>query len=818
MPSLPSDLRYALRMMARSPGWAAAVVLSFALGAGANMAIFSLTYAVVLKTLPVPEPARLIRYTFRNGEQEIGLSGPLYQALRRQQSVATGLLAWSDHDFTFLHNGRAGRLRGALLSGNGFRVLGVRPFLGRLFGEQDDQPDGGANGFQAVLGYDYWQTHWNADRSLLGRSLTLDGQRVTVIGILPPGFPNLIAGMGGGVEAILPLSFEAAHMHAPGSFWLTVMGRLKPGQSLESARANLAALQSSVRTEGDPSGRMLNGFFSAFKIGVEDGSGGRSFLRNAYARPLLVLELLSGALLLLCCANTALLIFARISSRIREFAVRSALGAGQARLLRQVLAEILLLAFAGLLAAIALGWSLARSLVQMLVTPAGEGPGITVTPNPLVLAAVAALTLLAALAAGLWPALRASRVDPGPHLKQRAQGGLSGAAGGWIVQFQVAASVTLVAGSLLLGDSFLHLLLLDSGFRPDHVTLADVDLRALKLTPAETIQAVRRATDYLESAPTITAATVLTMAPFTGWSASEYYAVGNGGEVRQDANAWGQPVSPGYFAAMGTRILEGRALRKSDLQGPQACVVSEAAAQYFFPGQDPVGRTLYTANPSASKAIDPQNTCRIVGLAEDARYKSLREPPPRLIYSLMTEYSSPQFSLAVRSNAAAQAVAGLREAVRQAAPSAPAPSIYTFSQLVDWHLSRERMLIRLAGSFAAIALLLTAVGLFGLMMRAVAQRSHEIGVRMALGAGPAQVARAVFARTAWQVLTGLAAGTLLGSYATEWMKSLLTGVSPGDLWIYAGAGALILAVGFLAAALPLRRALAIDPMEALRSE
>ena len=371
---------------------------------------------------------------------------------------------------------------------------------------------------------------------------------------------------------------------------------------------------------------------------------------------------------------------------------------------------------------------------------------------------------------------------------------------------------------MLLGGSFLHLLLLESGFRPDHVTFAEVDLHAAKLSDAQTWEVVRHAVESLETAPGIAAATVVSLAPFTGWSASECYAVAKGGEVRKDANAWGQTVSPGYFAAMGTRILEGRGLEKSDAQGPRACVASVAAAQYFFPGEDPVGRTLYTVNPSGGKAVDAKNTCRIVGLAEDARYKSLREPPPRMIYSLMRESSSPEFALAVRSSGGGPAAAALREAMRRAAPTAATPSIYTFGQLVDWHLGRERMLIRLSGSFAAVALLLTAVGLFGLLMRGVTHRTHEIGVRVALGAAPGQVARTVFARTGRQVLIGLAAGTVAGWYATRWMKALLTGVSTNNLWIYVGTGGLILAVGILAAAIPLRRALAIDPMEALRSE
>jgi len=800
-------------MLARSPGWSAAVVLSFALGVGANMAIFSLTYAVVLKGLPVPDASHLIRYTFRDGDLDIGLSGPLYNAMRRQQAVATDLFAWSNYTCDLKQDAHVEQVHGALISGSGFGVLGVRPFLGRVFGEQDDQPGGGSNGFQAMLGHDFWRSHFHADRTIIGQVITVDDKHVTVIGILPAGFESLNVQAGNNVDIMLPLSLKAAEMRNAGVFWLTVMGRLKPGQSLASARANLAGLQSTVRAEGDPSHRMLDGFFKDFKIGVEDGRGGRSFLRTAYEKPLAVLAMLAGALLLLCCANTALLIFARVSARTREFALRGALGAGRGRLLRQVLAEILLLACAGLAAAVGLGWVLAHSLVVMLST--GGPPPVAISPNLVVLSAAAILTLGAALAAGLWPAIRASRVDPTSHLKQREQGGLTGRAGGWIVQVQVAVSVTLVAGALLLGNSFLHLLLADSGFRTDHVTFAEVDLSSLKLDLDRITNIVRRATETVEHSPGITSAAAVWFAPFSGWSGSDYSAVGKGGEVREDKNAWGEQITPGYFSTLGTRILEGRGFEESDMQGPPVCVISFASAQYFFPGEDPVGKTLYSSN---EKAADPKDTCRVVGLAEDARYKSLREPPPRLIYSLMKQALLSEFVLAVRSPADGQAVTALRQALKDIAPGAPAPKIYTFSQLIAWRLNQERMLILLSGSFAAVALLLTAVGLFGLLMRGVTERTHEIGVRVALGARPRQLARAIFLRTGWQVLTGIAAGSILEFYLAGWMKALLTGVSLNNAWIYVATTSLILAVGLVSSAIPLRRAISVDPMEALRSE
>jgi hypothetical protein len=415
------DLRYALRMLRKNPAFTVAAVLTLALGIGANAAIFTLTYAVILKSLPVPNPGQLVRYTFRQGSMDIGLSGPAYEALRRHETVNTDLLAWSDTDFAVQEKEAVTRVSGALITGSGFRVLELRPYLGRVFGDQDDVTSGGPSGFQALLGYDYWKQHFQGSQAVLGQGITVNGRMVTVIGVLPPGFDGLIAGVR--ADIVLPLAFEEV-LHAPqpmrrhaGSFWLTVMGRLKPGESVQTAQANLRATEATVREEADPSHHFLSGFFAPFHFGVESGRTGRSLMKVVYQEPLVVLEVLVGLLLLLCCANTALLVLARISSRTREFALRSALGAPRARLFRQVLLEVGLLAVGGLGGGICLGWVGAQTLVAMLAS-IGEPPPLDVTPRAAIIAFTASISLLSALVAGLWPALRAVRMAPGPSLKQ----------------------------------------------------------------------------------------------------------------------------------------------------------------------------------------------------------------------------------------------------------------------------------------------------------------------------------------------------------------------------------------------------------------
>ncbi|MFZ0962591.1 MAG: ABC transporter permease [Terriglobia bacterium] len=825
--TLFQDLRYALRMLRKNPGFTGAAVLTLALGIGANAAIFTLTYAVVLKSLPVPNPGQLVRYTFRQGAMDLGLSGPAYEALRRHETVNTDLLAWSNADFAVEEKGEVTRASGALITGSGFRVLELQPFLGRVFGDRDDVPGGGPSGYQALLGYDYWKQHFQGSQAVLGQTLTINGRVVTVIGVLPPGFEGLIGGMR--ADVVLPLAFDEV-VHAPnpmyrhpGSFWLTVMGRLKPGESVPSAQANLRATEATVREEADPSHHFINGFFAPFHFGVESGRAGRSFLKVAFQQPLLVLEVLVGLLLLLCCANTALLVLARVSSRTQEFALRSALGAPRARLFRQVLLEVGLLAAGGLGAGVWFGWVAARSLVAMLAS-IGEPPPLDVTPRAAIIAFTAGISLLSALVAGLWPALRAVRVAPGPSLKQSGPVPSSKSLGAWMVPAQVAVSVTLLFSASLLGRSFLKLLLVNSGFQADGLTLANVDLRAIKPTNAVATEHALRMVEALESTPGVEAASALLSPPISkSWSAGHYFSIDAHGTVHSDMQTWPAAVSPGYFAAMGTRILEGRGFTRADAGGEPVCVASASAAAYFFRGQDALGRYVYSGGEDPSldgkTKVDPKNTCRVVGVAEDARYSSLRQAPPRMLYRpIVKDEMAPEFCLAVRSGNAGMAAAAIRDAVHRVTPTAVPPAVFSFRELVDEHLVQERMLVALSACFAAVALLLTGLGLYALLARSVLLRTREIGVRLALGAQPGEALRMVV----WQGFRLVLAGTVIGLAAAlavaRLLRGMLFGIRPTDPFTLAAVVAVLLGVALGASVIPGRRATKVDPMVALRYE
>jgi predicted permease len=818
--SLLQDVRYGARMLRKNPGFTAITVLTLALGIGANAAIFTLTYAVILKSLPVPNPQQLVRYTFRNGDQDIGFSGPLYESLRKQETTSEDLLAWTSADFAVSENGATQKVRGALMSGNGFRILELQPFLGRSFSEADDVQGGGQNGYQALLGYTCWKEHFQANPNVIGRHLAIQGKSATIVGVLPEGFEGLVAGQR--VDVVLPLALDYSTEQQGGAFWLTVMGRLKPGESFQTAAANLKATEPAVREGAGSSHAFLGGFFSVFHIGVESGRSGLSLLKIRYSRPLIVLEILVGLLLLLCCANASLLVLARVSGRMREFAVRSALGAPRQRLFRQVLIEISLLSICGLAAGIVFGWGGAKFLVSMLAA-IGQPPPLDVTPQTTILAFTAAITVLATLAVGTWPAVRASRIVPLLGLKQAA-GMQRKSVGAWIVPAQVAVSVTLLAAASLLAASFGHLLFENAGFRPHGAVLAEIDLSATKPTGVVSTADAQKIAEAVGRVPGVDAAAAMSWPPIHDWfSAGHYFSLGPNGVVHTDMTVWPETVTPDYFAAMGTPILQGRPFSRADVTGDQVCILSASAARYFFPNEEPIGRFLYTggADPAADgkTKIAADATFRVIAVAADAHFRSLREESPRMVYNVARkEDFNSEFFIVARGSSAGAMSGAIREVARQIAPDAAQPNVFTFDQLVASHLSRERMLMGLSGCFAGIALLLTVMGLYGLLTRSVVVRTKEIGLRLALGARPRDALALVLRQGLRLVAVGAVIGLTAAFAVTRLLGSLLFGVSATNPLILAGVVAVLFGVALAASCIPAWRASRIDPMEALRYE
>jgi len=827
--SLWRDACYATRQLYKAPGISLVAIATLALGIGANTAVFSLTWAVILKGLPVPRPERLVEYVMDNGQPTtIGLSGPMYEALERRQRECTGLLAWASDMTDFRSGGASEQVHLQMLSGSAFRVLEIQPYLGNFFGEQT----GSGVGVPAVLSYDFWREKFHGDSDTIGQTFLLANHPVTVVGVMPKGFHGLTANFH--PEVYVPLSFVdllygRGFLNNPKHFGLYVLGRLKPGVSIADANSEVEAMGPAIRREADPSGIYLNQFFKNFHLRARSGRNGISWVKEVYSRPLLVLELLVAFLLVLTCLNTALVMLARVSGRQQEYAVRSALGAGRRRLIAQVLTETTLLAAPGLAGGVLLGWAAAHELVTMLGAM-GSASSMNVRPNGIILGFNVCVCLLVAFGAGLWPAFRAARVDPAVDLKAGDRSVSAKRLGGWVVAAQVAVSVSLVTSAVLLGGTLARLLTRDSGLNARGTALASVYLPNLRSNPTEEQKLVAELLRKLREQPGVIASGFTGDPPLSGYSGgtSRQFAIDSHGNLHSESQVLDRWVSPNYFTAIGTRILAGKSTAPV-AQGAMAhCVLSYNLASQFFPGEGAIGRIVYasTAGEPDGSNLDPKHGCLVVGVAENARVVSLRTPAPQLVYNVISpdvrgEAGSEAFSsinLIVHAENGALGVAALRNAVKEVVPGARAVRYRTLHQMEDSDLNRERMLVDVSGVFAIIALLLTALGMYGLLMRSVVLRTREIGIRVSLGAKRNQAVMSVARRVFIEIGIGLFTGAAITIFLMRGIRHLLESVSAAGAPAYLISAGVILLVSAVALFFPARRAASIDPMRALRSE
>jgi putative ABC transport system permease protein len=821
--TLAQDLRFALRQLRKCPGYAVVAVLTLALGIGANTAIFLLTYSIVLKSLPVPHPGQLIRYTFRSGGGEVGLSYGQYKALEQRQTPASGLFAWSGDNATLRRNGQPEKVHLALATGSVFSVLQLHPALGRGLSPQAGER-GSAWQPEAVLSYDYWRTAFHGDPSVMGQTLNIQNNSFSIVGVLPPGFEGVEPDSK--IDVLVPLTFnrllhpKSAMIDMDGAFWLTVMGRLRPGATLAQTQANLSAIRAQVNEAADPSHHFLNGgFFSSYTLGVESGRAGESFLRYRYATPLLALEGLCALMMLLCGVNVALLVVSRVSGRLHEFAMRNALGATRGRLLAQVLTETLLLGIAGLACGGLLGWELCKLLIGIISDP-GMPPALEVRAGFVVVAFAAAVSIGAALLAGLWPAWRAAHTAPAVDLRQIGSGRSAARFGRWIVPAQVALGVVLLNAALLLAGTLLTYLRQHSGFNADQTVLADLNLGdaglPARMQPAKLDDFLQQ----LQAMPGVHGAAILSMPPIHhGFSVAGYYTRDAKGNLLSNQQVWPEYVSGDYFSVMGTQILAGRAFTSADATGDPVCIVSAAAASWFFPGQSAVGASLM-AGDGTEKPAD-RSPCRVVGVAEDARMQSLLAPAPLVVYSVSGPHGSGVYGYATAAVRAANpqlATDAIRRVYARVFPALPPPRTWLFRDAVNVDLSRQRLLSSVSGGFALLALALVATGLYGILARTVVERRREIGIRMALGAQRQQIVSTLARTAAFRIALGVVAGAALAALAGHLLQSLLYGVTATSPLVGVLTLLLLLAVLILAFVFPAGRAASVDPMEAIRDE
>ncbi|MGH7483460.1 MAG: ADOP family duplicated permease [Longimicrobiales bacterium] len=812
---LMSDVRYAGRQLRRSPGFAAVAVLTLALGIGATTAIFSVVNGVLLRSLPFEEPERLVRLrTVIEGEGggSGNLSPPNFLSLREETRAFADIVSFETIEYTWTGGGAARNLEGARVSAGFFEVLGEEPVLGRTFRSEENLP---GNTDVVVLGHGLWRQAFGGDPRVLGRTITLDGVAHMVVGVMPPGFsfPEKRALW---VPRPYTASWSAATTVGRKSNTIVpVLARLAPGQTLAAARVDLAA-----------AGRRLSVRFPETNAGV--GFTAVPLLDDVVGdarTPLLLLFGAAGFVLLIACANVVGLLLARATTRREELAARAALGAGRGRLVRQLLAESLVLGALGGGLGLLAAWLGTEALLA--ARPEGLPRLDDVRVDGAVLAFATAVTLLAGVTVALAPAVQATRGMLSERLRAGGRNELGTRAGtrvrAGLVVCEVALAVLLLAGAGLLIRSFVAITAADAGFRTERVLAFELDLDAA--AGYDSREKIRMAYDEivrrLANLPDVEAAAAvfrlpIAPGPFTSRFLREGEPPPTGG--RMEPSIYFQIVTTDYFRVMEIPIVRGRGFTEDDRAGSlPGVVINRAAAARFFPDEDAIGQRLdwfsfYLMDEAADEFT-------IVGVVGDVRHKALTRAPEPTAYFAHQQVPADNMTAVVRTVADPLAVSGsIRAALDAFDPNLALRGLTTLDQALADSVSRPRFSAALLGLFAVIALTLAGIGVFGLLSFAVARQTREIGIRIALGARPGEVIRRVVAGALALAGTGLLVGLLAAFALTRLLESMLFGVSPSDPASYAVVSVLLGATIIVAAALPARRAATVDPMVALRHE
>ncbi len=812
MDTLLQDLRYAVRTLARTPTFTLAAVATLALGIGATTAIFTVLDRALIRRLPVEDPGRLVHVvTERDGGTNYNLSYPAFADLLTERAFA-GVAAHSAAILTLAVGDGVERVEGAAVSHGFFAALGVRLLAGREFTADEDRP--GAAQDVVVLSHALWRRRFPGDPATVGATIRLNDRPFTVVGITAPAYTGLMRGAV--EEAWIPLSLAGA-FYAPdfaerrGMSWLNVLARLAPGTSRAQATAALDVLDAQRRQDGRlprTSRTRLLGGERGLLASVAD-----------LERPLNVLMAAVTLVLAIACANVAGLLLARASGRRREIAVRQSLGAGRSRLVRQLMTEGFVLAAAGSGAGLMVALWLGEAL-PIVRTGFGDPLAIPRGFDGRMLAFAALASVVTALAFGLLPALATTRPDVTRDL--RDGGGLTARPGRRVgardalVVAQVALSVLVLAGAGVLVRSVLQLRAVPAGFDAGGVVLASFDLRSRGYDAEARRALYARTAEQLAALPGVDVASFAsTITPNPGgsnWDGIRLEgSTANPDDVSFDVNQ----VGPSYFEALRIPVVAGRGILPTDRPGaPPVVVVNQAMARRYWPGQNPVGRRLWVGTDTTTPAVE------IVGVVPDGKYRSLREEPSPMAYFPALRGAPWQATLIVRGAGGdpGALAAAIRRAMREVDPQLPLFNLRTLEDHVAVAYSRETLVAALATGLGVVALALSAVGLFGLLSYAVARRTREIGVRVALGARRADVLRLVIGQGIARAALGVAIGVPAALVAVRFVRSLLFGVGPADPLAFATATAVLGVVALAACLGPAHRAARIAPMEALRHE
>lgn len=804
-----NDLRYALRSLRSHPGFTSIAVLTLALGIGAGTSVFSVVEGTLLRSLPFPHADRLVdlkttREEWRAQRPGGGTSSlTAYQAWSADQVAIEDMAAYLSSQPVFTGSGEAVRVQAWTVTANFFAMYGAAPLLGRTFLPEEDRP--GASPV-AILSHRFWASAFGNDPEVLGRGITLDTTTYTVVGVMPRGFeyPALPLAFRRGPHTDVWLALGSLLSGPSGAQWAQrrawwIVARLRPGFSPLEAQARLDAV-SRQWWEGDPRNTGLVPYVESL----------HAHLIGDVGKPLLLMLGAVTLVLLVACANVASLLLSRAAARGSEMAVRLALGAGRGRLVRQLLTESLAVA----LAAGGLGLLFTFWAVPYLVARAGpELPGVaSIGVNHWVLAMCLGTSILAGVLSGLVPALQLSRAAVAEALKT---GGGPGSvlrrgrtrANDASLVLQSALTLVLLSGAGLLAMSFARLVRLDPGFETEHVVAAELRLPDTRYrNSGERTAFVQAILEQARALPGASAVALASGIPMSGGSLGTV-AVPGSAEQSQTV-AWFMGITPDYFRVMGVPLLRGSVPDESASLGALRFAIDEAAARAYFPGQDPLGKRL---------TIYGRETGTVVGVVGDTKQESLDAPPPPHVYYSLAPGSYLKV-VARTSGDPAQLAGPLREAIRRVDSGVPIDRIATMKELLSESLTRQRFYGLLLAVFAGCALALAAAGMFGAASYAVAQRTRELGLRIALGAKPAAVVSLIVGRGLRLALVGIVLGLLGAAAATRLLRGFLFEVEPTDPWVLTTVGCLLAAVVLVASWLPARRAANVDPMVALRYE
>jgi putative ABC transport system permease protein len=829
--SVLQDVRYSIRQLRQSPGFTLVAVLSLALGIGANTAIFQLVNAIRLTLLPVRNPQQLVLIDFEKGSARAGwwssrsasLTYAQWGQIRAQQQAFTGVLAWSATRFNLANGGEPRFAEGLYVSGDFFRDLGVNAILGRTLNAQDDNATCSAG---AVLSHAFWQREFGGDPAVLGRTVSLDGNSIPVIGVTPAPFFGVE--VGNRYDVAIPLCADRlvaedkkGRIPERAAWWLSIMGRLKPGWTAKSATAELHTLSPRIMRATLPPGYKsdLAKHYLANKLAATEVGAGVSDLREQYERPLWLLMAITGLVLTIACANLANLLLARANVREAEIAVRLAIGASRWRLVRQLLAESLVLAITGAALGIGLAQVLSRALVAFISTR-GNPLFVGLALDWRMLGFTAALAVLTCLLFGLLPALRATYLSPVVAMRTgrsmtpgRERFSLRRA----LVVTQMALSLVLLVGALLFVWSLHNLLTTDAGFQSEGLLTVNIDFGKAQYPKERRLGVYRELTDRLSALAGVVSAAQVLFTPVSGDGWNNSIGPDGAAAAASGKESFFNRAAPGYFRTMGTRLLAGREFNERDtLSAPKVAIVNQVFARKFFGGANPVGRTFHLE----AEAGKPEPLFQIVGLVQNTKYYELREDfrPIGFFPIAQDENPGPGATFVLHVTGSPSGVIGSAKTTVVAMSPSMGTEFGVFSAQIQDSLLRERLMATLSGGFGLLAGLLAALGLYGVIAYMVARRRNEIGLRMALGADRTRVIRLVLREAILLLGAGLTAGIVLVLWAGRAAATLLYGLHTYDPVSLLAAAMLLTAIALIASYGPARLAATLDPMTALRDQ